>query len=394
VFLNAWACNRGRFDQKLLSWPILTLHADPNIWPQNADSFDPTRWLENPDAPLFTYGLGYRSCSGISLANRLLYLFFVRLITAFEIVEAGDVNIDPVRGCKSADDLISSPRDTQLSSSQGARDVRRLRKQLKRESSGWHESGLNKIGARNGAVSLRCILNPPKLWRLTFNSDVNTLMQVYSWAENVRRALSCQFVAWWHDEQCIWDEVCRARYDGLTQHPLLNAALAILGSSAIEDPVIQITKQISCWNSVRLFPLVWLTPIMDTWWTFSPISCRLTENFVWLTGSSLERSSELRPFSTLVGLLSLRASNRTWSNSLGLMLLRTLLLYEATPRTRPAQSGNIRQYDVPTTLSLLGRLDLKRLDKAKAEGLANTIRTYMSHCIKGMSVISSNVNAP
>jgi len=92
-----------------------------------------------------------------------LYLFFVRLITAFEIVEAGDVNIDPVRGCKSADDLISSPRDTQLSSSQGARDVRRLRKQLKRESSGWHESGLNKIGARNGAVSLRCILNPPKL---------------------------------------------------------------------------------------------------------------------------------------------------------------------------------------------------------------------------------------
>ena len=40
--------------------------------------FMPERWLQRPDAPLFTYGLGYRSCTGISLASRLLYLFFIR----------------------------------------------------------------------------------------------------------------------------------------------------------------------------------------------------------------------------------------------------------------------------------------------------------------------------
>jgi 3-hydroxyphenylacetate 6-hydroxylase len=83
---------------------------DPVLWPNDAHIFRPERWLEKPETPLFTYGLGYRSCTGISLANRLLYLFYVRLITGFEISAGSEIDVDPVRGCKSAEDLVSSPR--------------------------------------------------------------------------------------------------------------------------------------------------------------------------------------------------------------------------------------------------------------------------------------------
>ena len=81
---------------------------DRGIW-VDPEIFDPTRWLEHPDAPLFTYGVGSRSCSGVSLANRFLYLFFLRLISAFEIRKGSQVDVDPVRGVKSAADLVSSP---------------------------------------------------------------------------------------------------------------------------------------------------------------------------------------------------------------------------------------------------------------------------------------------
>jgi 3-hydroxyphenylacetate 6-hydroxylase len=80
---------------------------DENIW-SNPSTFDPTRWLENPDAPLFTYGLGSRSCSGVSLANRFLYIFFVRLISAFEIQSSTVLDVDPITGCSSHGDLVSS----------------------------------------------------------------------------------------------------------------------------------------------------------------------------------------------------------------------------------------------------------------------------------------------
>jgi 3-hydroxyphenylacetate 6-hydroxylase len=83
---------------------------DPALWPNDAHIFRPERWLEKADAPLFTYGLGYRSCTGISLASRLLYLFFVRLITGFEISAGSEIDAHPVSGCKSAEDLVSLPR--------------------------------------------------------------------------------------------------------------------------------------------------------------------------------------------------------------------------------------------------------------------------------------------
>lgn len=83
IFLNAWACNM-----------------DPALW-KDAELFRPERWIERPDAPLFTYGLGYRMCAGFALANRELYLLFMRLISCFEIVKTDNIDVDPVTGTDS-----------------------------------------------------------------------------------------------------------------------------------------------------------------------------------------------------------------------------------------------------------------------------------------------------
>jgi 3-hydroxyphenylacetate 6-hydroxylase len=102
IFLNAWACNM-----------------DPTLW-KDPEAFRPERWIERHDAPLFTYGLGYRMCAGYALANRELYLLFLRTISCFEIVKGSDVDIDPVRGTDNARapgrrpkiyDVLFKPRD-------------------------------------------------------------------------------------------------------------------------------------------------------------------------------------------------------------------------------------------------------------------------------------------
>lgn len=108
VFLNAWACNM-----------------DPEIWGPDYLTFRPERWLEKPDAPLFTYGLGYRMCAGSLLANREMYTIYLRLISAFEIREVqaaeghgyekmgsgkAEVNTHPVEGVEDATQLVSVPR--------------------------------------------------------------------------------------------------------------------------------------------------------------------------------------------------------------------------------------------------------------------------------------------
>jgi 3-hydroxyphenylacetate 6-hydroxylase len=43
------------------------------------------------------------------LANRLLYLFYLRLISAFEIQKSSDVDVNPVTGASKAEDLVCSP---------------------------------------------------------------------------------------------------------------------------------------------------------------------------------------------------------------------------------------------------------------------------------------------
>ncbi|KAJ9662380.1 hypothetical protein H2201_006088 [Coniosporium apollinis] len=92
IYLNVWACNM-----------------DPKIW-HDPSAFRPTRWLEQPDAPLFTYGLGYRMCAGSLLANRELYLVFMRLLNSFEILPDSEVDVDPVRGSADPTSLVTMSR--------------------------------------------------------------------------------------------------------------------------------------------------------------------------------------------------------------------------------------------------------------------------------------------
>ncbi|PHH91911.1 hypothetical protein CDD83_9778 [Cordyceps sp. RAO-2017] len=91
VFLNAWACNM-----------------DPNVW-SDPEVFRPERWLEQPDAPLFTYGVGYRMCAGSLLANRELYLLYMRLLNSFRIEGHDEVDVHPVRGNADPTSLVAMP---------------------------------------------------------------------------------------------------------------------------------------------------------------------------------------------------------------------------------------------------------------------------------------------
>jgi 3-hydroxyphenylacetate 6-hydroxylase len=92
IFLNAWACNM-----------------DEAVW-SDPETFRPERWLEQPDAPLFTYGLGYRMCAGSLLANREMYLIFMRMLNSFKIEQADDVDTHPVRGVVDQTQLVSVPK--------------------------------------------------------------------------------------------------------------------------------------------------------------------------------------------------------------------------------------------------------------------------------------------
>lgn len=82
---------------------------DEAVWTDPND-FRPERWLEQPDAPLFTYGLGYRMCAGSLLANRELYLVFIRMLNAFEVQKADNVDCHPVTGNADPTSLVSMPR--------------------------------------------------------------------------------------------------------------------------------------------------------------------------------------------------------------------------------------------------------------------------------------------
>ncbi|KAK9386701.1 cytochrome P450 [Lipomyces mesembrius] len=92
VFLNAWACNM-----------------DDDVWP-DPENFRPERFLEKPGAQIFTYGQGSRMCTGYILGNRELYLLFMRIISAFEIIEHETVDTDPLTGLADPTSLVSTPK--------------------------------------------------------------------------------------------------------------------------------------------------------------------------------------------------------------------------------------------------------------------------------------------
>lgn len=81
---------------------------DHDLW-TDPDVFRPERWLEKPEAPMFTFGLGYRMCAGHLLAAREVYHVFMRLFASFRIEPCGEVVVDPDVGFKNPRDLIMAP---------------------------------------------------------------------------------------------------------------------------------------------------------------------------------------------------------------------------------------------------------------------------------------------
>jgi 3-hydroxyphenylacetate 6-hydroxylase len=92
------------------SHPLTLPLPDPEIW-SDPLTFRPARWLSHPDAPLFTYGLGYRMCAGSLLANRELYLVFLRMLGSFEIIKDSEVDVHPVTGSADPTSLVTRCRD-------------------------------------------------------------------------------------------------------------------------------------------------------------------------------------------------------------------------------------------------------------------------------------------
>lgn len=89
------------------------MRPDDQVW-YDPEAFRPERWLEQPDAPLFTFGLGYRMCAGSLLANRELYLVFIRMITAFKLVAESTKEVHPVKDNSDPTSLVAIPRDYQV----------------------------------------------------------------------------------------------------------------------------------------------------------------------------------------------------------------------------------------------------------------------------------------
>ncbi|EFZ02936.1 cytochrome P450 [Metarhizium robertsii] len=96
VILNTYACNR---DAKVYGDPF---------------NFRPERWLENPDLPIFSYGLGYRMCAGYTLANREIYIVLLRIIASFKIGASTEVDADPITGCFDAAHQAMAPKHSGL----------------------------------------------------------------------------------------------------------------------------------------------------------------------------------------------------------------------------------------------------------------------------------------
>jgi phenylacetate 2-hydroxylase len=82
---------------------------------EHPERFDPERYLGDVEGtPHFAYGAGSRMCAGAHLANRELFTFFIRLISAFQILPPNDptyaatIDAMEVNGCHTA--LVAEPK--------------------------------------------------------------------------------------------------------------------------------------------------------------------------------------------------------------------------------------------------------------------------------------------
>lgn len=63
---------------------------DTEVYGEDALEFRPSRWLENPELPLASFGYGRRLCTGQYVAMNSLYINIARLLWGFNIEHATD----------------------------------------------------------------------------------------------------------------------------------------------------------------------------------------------------------------------------------------------------------------------------------------------------------------
>jgi phenylacetate 2-hydroxylase len=73
-------------------------------------TFNPERYLDSEGSGVshYAYGAGSRMCAGSHLANRELYVAFIRLISAFEILPSKEMKDRPVMDALLANDIPTS----------------------------------------------------------------------------------------------------------------------------------------------------------------------------------------------------------------------------------------------------------------------------------------------
>lgn len=63
---------------------------DEEVYGEDALEFRPSRWIENPDLPLASFGYGRRVCTGQHVAMNSLFINIARLLWTFNIEHAID----------------------------------------------------------------------------------------------------------------------------------------------------------------------------------------------------------------------------------------------------------------------------------------------------------------
>ncbi|KAM7265536.1 hypothetical protein ACFE04_003219 [Oxalis oulophora] len=91
-------CKIGGYDmppKTMLLVNAWSIHRDPSSW-KDAESFRPERFenVKTEDHMFLPFGMGRRSCPGVSLANRVMRLTLGLLIQCFEWERIGDEEID------------------------------------------------------------------------------------------------------------------------------------------------------------------------------------------------------------------------------------------------------------------------------------------------------------